>query len=165
MNNIWKRWRKGNTENRKELVGIKSSMFEVLERIVQKGHDLRHGTVLKKAVVKEDLERVHQRAGIGFWEGKTPCWEMCHCRASIRNECPAFKCQLLPCWTVRGTYCKLRDYDTEGEDISICRVCRVYRRWGADEPLEIKRHNETVAVADVLTKTAQGDRAGRNQQP
>jgi hypothetical protein len=74
----------------------------------------------------------------GFWEGKTPCWEMLHCPEPIKNECSAFKHQTLPCWQIEGTYCKVLNQGIEGTGTDICRVCRVYRRWESGEPLEIK---------------------------
>ena len=33
----------------------------------------------------------------GFWEGKTPCWEMFRYPVEMRNECPAFKYWSRPC--------------------------------------------------------------------
>ena len=75
--------------------------------------------------------------GQNFWEGKTPCWQMCHCPAEIRETCPAYRNQFLPCWEIEGTYCKLSDDGTKGEDTSICRLCRVYRRWGGGSPIQI----------------------------
>jgi len=74
----------------------------------------------------------------GLWEGKKPCWEMCQCPEMIRSECPAPKYQSLPCWEIEGTYCKLDDYGSRGDDTSICQVCRVYKRWGGGEPIQIK---------------------------
>jgi hypothetical protein len=74
----------------------------------------------------------------GFWQGKKPCWEMCQCPEMIRSECPAPKYQSLPCWEIEGTYCKLDDYGSGGNDISICQVCRVYKKWGGARPIQIK---------------------------
>ena len=74
----------------------------------------------------------------GFWEEKTPCWEMLRCPEEIRNECPAFKHQDLPCWQMEGTYCKLHDNGLKGHNTDICRACRIYKRWGHDEPIEIR---------------------------
>ena len=74
----------------------------------------------------------------GFWEEKTPCWELTHCPEMIRNECPAFTYQTLPCWKIEGTYCKLDDYGARGDDTSICQVCRVYKKHGAGEPIELE---------------------------
>ena len=76
--------------------------------------------------------------GTGFWTEKTPCWEMCHCPDMIKNECPVFVNQSEACWAVEGTYCKLCEYGTRGDDISICKVCRVYKRYGEGQPIELK---------------------------
>lgn len=73
-----------------------------------------------------------------FWNGKTPCWEICHCPAIIREECPASKYQFLPCWQIEGTYCKLDNHGETGVDTSICEVCRVYKKYGMDKPIELK---------------------------
>lgn len=73
-----------------------------------------------------------------FWTGKTPCWEMCHCPVMIREECPAPKYQILPCWQVEGTYCKLDDYGENGDDVKICEVCRVYKKYSRNKPVELK---------------------------
>jgi hypothetical protein len=73
-----------------------------------------------------------------YWTGRSPCWEMCHCPAMIREECPATKYQFTPCWQIEGTYCKLDDYGETGNDTSICQVCRVYKKYGNGEPIEIK---------------------------
>lgn len=73
-----------------------------------------------------------------FWHGKTPCWEMCHCPESIKNQCPAYRYPLLPCWEIEGTYLKLSDDGSRGDDTSICQVCRVYKKYGQGNPIEIK---------------------------
>lgn len=63
---------------------------------------------------------------------------MCHCPAMIRAECPSPKYQFLPCWQIEGTYCKLDDYGQTGTDTSICQVCRVYKKYGKGETIELK---------------------------
>ncbi|MCX6002641.1 MAG: hypothetical protein NTY79_08985, partial [Chloroflexi bacterium] len=73
-----------------------------------------------------------------YWVDKTPCWEMCHCPAQIREDCPATKYQFVPCWQIEGTYCKLDDYGETGADTSICQVCRVYKKYGGGKPIELK---------------------------
>lgn len=73
-----------------------------------------------------------------FWQGKTACWEMCHCPEVIKSDCPAYKYRTFPCWEIEGTYCKLSPDGTSGEDTSICRICRVYKRWGENEPIKLK---------------------------
>ena len=73
----------------------------------------------------------------GFWADKTACWEMCHCPEMIRRECPALTYQSVPCWEIEGTYCKLNDYGATGDDTTICQVCRVYKKYGNGEPIDI----------------------------
>jgi hypothetical protein len=73
-----------------------------------------------------------------YWTGRSPCWEICHCPAMIREECPATKYPFIPCWQIEGTYCKLDDYGETGNDTSICQVCRVYKKYGKGEPIELK---------------------------
>lgn len=75
----------------------------------------------------------------GFWDGKKPCWEINHCPELIRDDCPAFRDRALPCWAVEGTYCKRADYGARGDDTSVCQVCRVYRRWGCGQPIEVEK--------------------------
>jgi hypothetical protein len=73
-----------------------------------------------------------------YWASRTPCWEMCHCPAMIRDECPATRYQFTPCWQIEGTYCKLDDYGVTGTDTTICQVCRVYKKYGNGEPIVLK---------------------------
>jgi hypothetical protein len=77
----------------------------------------------------------------GFWEGKTPCWDMFRCPKEIRDECPAYRYQELPCWEIEGTYSKMCG-GGNGHDTDICRSCRVYKRWGNNERIEIKLHGQ-----------------------
>ena len=88
----------------------------------------------------------------GFWKGKTPCWEMLRCPETIRNECPAFKHQGLPCWQIEGTYSKLHGGAQKGCNTDICRVCRVYKRWGQNEPIEIKLFGKGFNAVEVEAK-------------
>jgi hypothetical protein len=88
-------------------------------------------------MVAEAKNRLGLGTGTGFWEGKTPCWEMTRCPEMIRSNCPAPKKQTVPCWQIEGTYCKLTDYGTKGDDTRICEVCRVYKTWGMGEPIKI----------------------------
>jgi len=85
--------------------------------------------------VREIEER---QATPDFWQGKIPCWEMCHCSQAMKSECPAPKYPSHPCWEIEGTYCKLTADGTSGRDISICKRCRVYKRWGQNKPIELK---------------------------
>lgn len=95
------------------------------------------------AMVIKDGERLQELEGVikepfNFWQGKSPCWEMCHCPEDIKGQCPASKNTFLPCWEIEGTYLKLSDDGTRGDDLSICQVCRVYKRYGGGKPIEIK---------------------------
>ncbi len=89
-------------------------------------------------IIAEAKGKVLLEPSLGFWEGKTPCWEMFRCPEAVRSECPAFNYRSLPCWEIEGTYCKLDDYGATGQDTSVCEVCRVYKKWGHGEPIEIK---------------------------
>ncbi len=107
------------------------------------------GEILRGITTFEDIAEIERAISevkgsilaeptLGFWEGKTPCWEMLRCPEAIRNECPAFKHRGVPCWQIEGTYSKLLDDGQRGHNTDICRVCRVYKRWGRGEPIEIK---------------------------
>ena len=82
----------------------------------------------------------------GFWAGKTPCWEMLRCPKEIRDDCPAAHFPEYPCWQIQGTYCKLDVHGSNGSDTGICRVCRVYNKWGEQEPLDIKLTGKGMAT-------------------
>ena len=85
------------------------------------------------------VSEIAEREGSSdFWQGKTACWEMCHCPEVIKSECPASKYRSFPCWEIEGTYCKLTTDGTSGKDINICRICRVYKQWGRNKPIELK---------------------------
>jgi len=88
--------------------------------------------------LKKTREMVEEELPRDFWQGKTPCWQMCHCPEAIRNECPATKYPSYPCWEIEGTYLKLNDDGNRGDDISICQVCRVYKRYGQGKPIKIR---------------------------
>jgi hypothetical protein len=79
---------------------------------------------------------VTERTG-NFWADKSPCWEMCQCPKVIKDECPAARYTNIPCWEMEGTYCKLSDNGTSGTDTSICAICKVYKRWGNNRPIEL----------------------------
>jgi len=103
-----------------------------------------------------EREELAQKETEGFWAGKAPCWEMCHCPQMIREECPATKYPSLPCWEIEGTYCKLDDYGATGTDTSICQVCRVYKRWGGAQPIRIKLFGKGIdASLKSLAKMAE----------
>ena len=77
-------------------------------------------------------------ADITFWARKKACWEMCHCPEAIKSQCPAPRYPFVPCWEIEGTYLKLNPDGRRGDNTSLCRVCRVYRTYGRNEPIEIK---------------------------
>jgi len=86
-----------------------------------------------------------EKQSVSFWQGKSPCWEMCHCPKSIKNQCPAPRNPFLPCWEIQGTYLKLSDDSNDsnnGNDTSICSVCRVYKRYSEGQPIEIRLYGK-----------------------
>ena len=89
-------------------------------------------------IIAEAKGKVLAEPTLGYWEGKTPCWEMYRCPKALTSDCPAFKYRSLACWAIEGTYCKLDHYGVTGVDTSICQVCRVYKKYGHGEPIEIK---------------------------
>ena len=89
-------------------------------------------------IIAEAKGHVSLWEDVGFWEGKTPCWEMFRCPELVRDECPAYVDRSAPCWEIEGTYCKLYDYGKKGDATDVCQCCRVYKRWGAGKPIELK---------------------------
>jgi hypothetical protein len=87
-------------------------------------------------VQKADAQQ--DTSSFNFWADKQPCWEKCHCPEIIKAECPATTYQFLACWEIEGTYCKLDDHGATGKDTSICEVCRVYKKFGNNEPIRLK---------------------------
>lgn len=87
--------------------------------------------LLEEALGKEG--ELDKESSSDFWAGKTPCWQMCHCPKMIRDECPAYLNQNVPCWSLARTYCKL----PSGTDLAICYFCRVHKKYGANEVLTI----------------------------
>lgn len=125
------------TSNKRREKTMKTKVVEQVEGIM-KGVTTVEDIVEVGRVINEVKGRILAEPTLGFWEGKTPCWEMFRCPEAIKIECPAFKYRSLPCWEIQGTYCKLDDYGVTGLDTSICEVCRVYKRWGHGEPIQIK---------------------------
>jgi len=124
-----------NNERREET--MKKKVIEQVEEIV-KGVTTVEEIAEIERVIGEVKGKILPEPTLGFWEGKTPCWEMFRCPEAMKNECPAFKYRSLPCWQIEGTYSKLYDYGAKGDGTAICEVCRVYKRWGHGEPIEIK---------------------------
>ena len=116
---------------------MKTKMVEQLEEILRGVTTFEDITEIERAI-GEVKSNIMAEPALGFWEEKTPCWEMLRCPEAIRNECPAFKYRSLPCWEIEGTYSKLYDYGAKGDSTDICQVCRVYKRWGHGEPIQIK---------------------------
>ena len=116
---------------------MKTKMIEQLEEILRGITTFEDIAEIERAI-SEVKGSILAEPTLGFWEGKTPCWEMFCCPEAIRNECPAFKHRGVPCWQIEGTYSKLLDDGQKGYNTDICRVCRVYKRWGRGEPIEIK---------------------------
>jgi len=125
------------TGSKKREETMKKKVIEQVEEIV-KGVTTVEEIAEIERVIGEVKGKNLPEPTLGFWEGKTPCWEMFRCPEAMRNECPAFKYRSLPCWQIEGTYCKLYDYGAKGDGTEICQVCRVYKRWGHGEPIEIK---------------------------
>jgi len=116
---------------------VKTHLAAEIERIIRDANTFEEITEIEKAIA-EAKGRIMLEPALGFWEGKTPCWETFRCPEAVRNECPAFHYRNLPCWQIEGTYSKLHDYGTKGECTKICENCRVYKRYGNAEPIEIK---------------------------
>jgi len=120
-----------------QIKAARPRVLEQLEEILAGVKTAEDMDELEKAIA-EAKGKMLTEPGMGFWEGKTPCWEMFRCPEAVRNECPAFKFRSRPCWEIEGTYCKLYDYGTKGDGTDICEHCRVYKRWGQDDPIKIK---------------------------
>jgi len=116
---------------------MKKKAIEQMEEIV-KGVTTVEEIAEIERVISEVKGKILPEPTLGFWEGKTPCWEMFRCPEAMKTECPAFKYRSLPCWQIEGTYSKLYDYGAKGDGTDICQVCRVYKRYGHGEPIEIK---------------------------
>jgi ribosomal protein S17 len=116
---------------------VKSHLAAEIERIIRDANTFEEIAEIERAIA-EAKGRIMLEPALGFWEGKTPCWETFRCPEAVRNECPAFHYRNLPCWQIEGTYSKLHDNGTKGECTKICENCRVYKRYGNAEPIEIK---------------------------
>ena len=103
---------------------------EVLEQVAEILTEVR--TIRELTEIEQAIETAKGKLlpvpGKGFWEGKTPCWEMFRCPSAIRDKCPAFIYPSQPCWEMDETYCRRSNNGTKTTD-DICQYCRVYRRW------------------------------------
>ena len=97
--------------------------------------------MLRNIWIKDSRANENDEA-IGFWKDIVPCWKMCHCPTEIKEKCPAFQYPILPCWEIEGTYLKLGKGEHSGVDITTCKSCRVYKRYGNDEPIHIRLRHE-----------------------
>ncbi len=118
---------------------VKTSLAAEIERIIRDANTFEEVAEIERAIA-EAKGRIMLEPALGFWEGKTPCWDTFRCPEAVKNECPAFHYRSLPCWQIEGTYSKLHDNGTKGECTKICENCRVYKRYGNAEPIEIKLH-------------------------
>jgi len=116
---------------------MKRKVIKQVEEIVKDVTTVEEIAEIER-VIGEVKGKILPEPALGFWEGKTPCWEMFRCPEEMKNECPSFTYRSLPCWQIEGTYCKLYDYGAKGDGTDICQVCRVYKRWGHGEPIDIK---------------------------
>jgi len=116
---------------------MKTKVIEQIEGIVKDITTVEEIAEIAR-IIAEAKGKILPEPTLGFWEGKTPCWEMFRCPEAIKTECPAFKYRSLPCWEIEGTYSKLDDHGATGLDTSICEICRVYKRCGHGEPIQIK---------------------------
>ena len=116
---------------------MKSKVVEQVEEILKRVTAVEDIAEIER-VIAEAKGKILVEPAAGFWEGKRPCWEICHCPESTRSQCPAPQYPFLPCWEIEGTYLKLSDDVNNGDDTSICRICRVYRRYGQGKPIEIR---------------------------
>ena len=141
------RWREKLVERVKDLHGQitrnkekRAFGMEVLEQVTE----ILTGVTTAEEIAEIELALQETKGKLpveqknGLWEGKTPCWEMFRCPAEVKDKCPAFKYQYQPCWEMEGTYCKLSDNKEKGDGVDICQYCRVYKRWGNNEPIEIE---------------------------
>ncbi len=58
-------------------------------------------------------------AGIRRMQALLPCWDLLPCHSETRTNCPAYKDNTQPCWTIRGLDCA-----PQGNE---CRRCPVYQ--------------------------------------
>ncbi|MDY6917638.1 MAG: hypothetical protein SVP26_06785 [Chloroflexota bacterium] len=116
---------------------MKPSEMEQAKQLLQRVVTVEELAEIEK-LIEEAKGKIRLEPNMGFWEGKTPCWEMFRCPDEIKKECPAFVYRSLPCWEIEGTYCKLYDYGAKGDGSDVCQFCRVFKRWGHGEPIEIR---------------------------
>jgi len=125
---------------------MKPKELEQVKQLIRRVVTVNELAEVERAI-EEAKGKMLLEPSMGFWEGKTSCWEMFRCPDAIKSECPAFNYRSLPCWEIEGTYCKLYDYGQKGASTSICKYCRVYKKWGQGVPIEIKLFGKGVNPA------------------
>jgi hypothetical protein len=124
--------------------GVQFGEKAVRTKVIERFEEMFRGALTSEEIteierrINEAKGKIPSTPGKGFWEGKTPCWEMFRCPEAIRNECSAFKERSYPCWEIEGTYSKLYNHGEKGDNVDVCRICRVYKKYGQGQPIEIK---------------------------
>lgn len=118
--------------NRQIFVGI-VSVFVVgffLVRFVSRSvtRPVLELTRLANRVSRGDLD-----AGVNFGE-PVRCWELLQCD---KTNCPAYGKMETRCWYIDGTLCKGGSTGRFPEKIEECHRCKVYKRHGADEVVQL----------------------------
>lgn len=78
----------------------------------------------------EDIDRIrviqHMIKNIGLniegirrMQALLPCWDLLPCENKMRDNCPSFKDNTMPCWTINDVRCAPQGIE--------CRLCPVYR--------------------------------------
>jgi ribosomal protein S17 len=130
----------------------RTKVVEQVEEILRGATTMEDFAEIER-VISEAKGKFHTEPVLGFWERKTPCWEMFRCPEAVKNECPASLYRTLPCWQIEGTYSKLHDYGKRGDGTEICQNCRVYKRWGQGEPVAIKLYGKGFDTAAEKPET------------
>ena len=69
---------------------MKNGIVEQVEELLKGAVTAEELAEIEK-VIQEAKGKFQETEDLGFWEGKTPCWEMCNCPSSLHNECPLIK--------------------------------------------------------------------------
>lgn len=124
----------------------KAKIVEHMEKLLKEDITIEDIAEIER-VINEAKGKILLAPALGFWEGKSPCWEMFRCPESVKSECPAFKYRTVPCWQIEGTYCKLLEKGVKGDATDICINCRVYKRWGHGERVKIRLRGKGMDAA------------------
>ena len=130
---------------------------EVMKQVQELLRDARTEEELAEiSAVLEEAKGKVRVAGqdMGFWTGKSACWEMFRCPPEVRSECAAPKNPTTPCWQIEGTYCKLFEYGMKGDGTQICESCRVYKKYGQGVPIQIRLFGQGFNPAAEATAEA-----------